>query len=522
MAARDSRPDGQRLMDAFEAAIFVKNREHRWIMVNDALCELVGRPREQLLNKSDYEIFPSEQADVFWRKDEVIFTTNRESIDEDTALVRPGDTRVLQITRTPFVDSKGSDLLIGVIRDATAERGLAEELRIKSSLLEALNEASNTGTLVVADHEGGRIISANHRFREMWGLGSEVQKAASDEVAIQMVLERVEDPEAFTKRIRYLYDHKDEAGRDELLLRDGRIFERYTSPLRGPTGEYYGRAWHFRDITELRKLESLRAEVRQKQALANLKDEFLGTVSHEMRTPLAIVMTAIDSLRRGLAGELTDKQQEVADLCQRNILRLHKMISNLLDISRLEAGTARARMNKTDMRELLADFQANLRLTGRGKDVKIEIDVAESLPDVRADPDMIAQVLDVLIDNAERFAASSARVTARPARGVADGREVPGVRVDVSDDGPGIPLDRMDLLFSKFTQVARGVGGGYKGTGLGLAICKEILALHGSSIAVDRTSTRGARFHFFVPAWAEARVPAQQPHGGQGRSSRHD
>ncbi len=236
--------------------------------------------------------------------------------------------------------------------------------------------------------------------------------------------------------------------------------------------------------------------------LAELQDEFIGTVSHELRTPLAIVMTGIDSLRKGLAGELSPKQSEIAEMCHRNVLRLNKMINSLLDISRLESGAARGRMERVDVGALAAEMTSRSRASERGRAVKTRIGVSLPLPDVRADPELIAQAFDILLDNAQRFAASSVCVSLRAARGAFEGREADGVRVQVSDDGPGIPRDRVARLFSKFTQVARSAGPGYKGTGLGLAICKEILTLHGSTIVVARPR-RGACFQFFLPEWKE-------------------
>jgi signal transduction histidine kinase len=375
---------------------------------------------------------------------------------------------------------------------------IPNDAELKSTLLQTLSDASIVGTLVVARANDDRVIFANRRFGEMWGIPPDVLDAASDKMAIETVLDNVVDPESFQERIRYLYDHPHETGRDEVLLRDGRVFERYSSPVSGASGEIYGRVWNFSDITELRKLEALKAEVNQRRELAALKDQFVDTVSHELRTPLALAMTAVDTLRKGLAGDLSSKQGDVAELCQRNILRLSRMINNLLDISRLEAGTARSRRSRLNLKEFLADLQANYRMMGRVKKLRLEIAGAGDLPDVRADPEMIMQVLDILLDNADRFAVKEIVVRASPSAG--------GAHIEVVDDGPGVPAGRVADLFNKFSQVARSIGGGYKGTGLGLAICKEILALHGSTIEVDSPPGSGARFHFLLPAWTRKGV----------------
>jgi two-component system sensor histidine kinase/response regulator len=507
----DSELSLQALIESFSTPIFVKDREHRWVMFNEAFCALVGRTREELLGRSDYEFFPKEEADTFWEKDELVFTSGRENVNAEPITTAAGEKRLLTTTKTLFTDSRGVPRLIGVIRDSTDERRTLADLRLKSNLLQALNDASIAGTLVVSDSdEQRRIIYANRRFAEMWGISPEDQASNSDDELIAAVLGKIANPGAFEERVSYLYQHREETSRDEILLRDGRVFERYSSPVRGSSGEYFGRVWNFRDITDLRKLESLKAEVKQRRELAALKDQFVGTVSHELRTPLALVMTAIDSLRKGLAGDLSPKQRDVAELCHRNIVRLSRMINNLLDISRLEAGTANRRIARLDFVEFLADLEANYRMMGRVKRLKLQITAPADLPDVRADPEMIMQVLDILLDNAERFAVKE--IVVRASRGEG------GVRVEVIDDGPGVPADRVAELFNKFSQVARSIGGGYKGTGLGLAICKEILALHGSTIEVDSPPGRGARFHFLLPAWENPENPLKRHRGQKGVS----
>jgi PAS domain S-box-containing protein len=499
-------PDGerglQRILDAFAAPVVVKDRRHRWVMLNEAYGRLIGRARGETIGKSDHDFFPKEQADASWKADERVFKTGRENTVAEALTDGSGTPRTVSTTRTLLVGSSGETLLVGVIHDVTEHQRMLEELRLKNSLLAAQNEASITGILVVDD--AGRILDANRRFAEMWGISDAVLATGSDERALEAVLAASVDSEKFMDRVRHLYRHRDEKSREEIALRDGRTFDRYSAPVVGPDGRYYGRVWYFRDITELRKVEALKAEIKQRRELDVLKDQFIGTVSHELRTPLTIVRAAVESLRNGLAGKLSGRQQEIADLCHRNILRLNKMISNLLDISRLESGRAKARVGRLDLKALLADMEANFRMMGQDKRVALSVDAPATLPNVRADPELIAEVLYNLLDNAVRFARHRVRVNAVAERGTASGQEVPGVRIEVVDDGPGIPPDRIGLLFNKFTQVARSIGGGgYKGTGLGLAICREIAALHGTAVFVDSRPGQGARFHFFLPEWRD-------------------
>ncbi len=256
-----------------------------------------------------------------------------------------------------------------------------------------------------------------------------------------------------------------------------------------------------RDITELQRVEALKAEIRERRRLDQLKDELVGTVSHELRTPLTIVKGAIDNLREGICGDLEGKQKEVVELAHRNVERLARMINNLLDLSRLESGSAKVSKKSVDLTGVAREVLEGFRLADT-RGITIDAKLAEGSPRVEADGEMIAQVITNLLDNAVRFARARVSVNVFEDGGA--------VRVEVVDDGPGIPEDKIKDLFNKFTQLNRKAGGGYKGTGLGLAICKEIMALHGAKIDVASVVGAGTRFSFALPALAPAEAARRE------------
>jgi signal transduction histidine kinase len=254
-----------------------------------------------------------------------------------------------------------------------------------------------------------------------------------------------------------------------------------------------------RDVTQLKRLQQLKAEMAERRRLDDLKNQFMGAVSHEMRTPLTIVHAAVDNLVEGLLGPLAKKQQEVLALAQRNLRRLTRIVNDLLDLSRLESG--RAKMERKPLRadRLVHEVVQNLSVAEEGRKVDIRLQLDAGLPAVYADPDLFVQVLLNLLDNARRYAKSRIEVKASSE---AAGKEVVFA---VLDDGPGIAQEDVGRLFTKFVQLNRPAGGGgYKGTGLGLAICKEIVEQHGGRIWVETASGKGAAFYFMLPTSAPA------------------
>jgi len=147
----------------------------------------------------------------------------------------------------------------GANQDITERKAEEEKLKFTNLLLSTQQEVSIDGILVV--DETGKIISFNNRFAEMWQIPPDVIASHSDERALQSVTGKLVSPDEFFSRVRYLYGHRDEKSREEIALLDGRTIDRYSAPLFGSDGKYYGRIWYFRDITERKRMEeSLRQE----------------------------------------------------------------------------------------------------------------------------------------------------------------------------------------------------------------------------------------------------------------------
>ena len=144
---------------------------------------------------------------------------------------------------------------IGSITDITERKQAEEELKFKNIVLSAQQQASIDAILVV--DQDANILSFNHRFVEMWGIPSELIEKKADKPVLQWVTNQMADPPSFLQRVQYLYEHRREISQEEILLKDGRIFDRYSAPMFGTDDQYFGRIWYFRDITERKRAEEL-------------------------------------------------------------------------------------------------------------------------------------------------------------------------------------------------------------------------------------------------------------------------
>lgn len=236
-------------------------------------------------------------------------------------------------------------------------------------------------------------------------------------------------------------------------------------------------------------------DITARKNLDELKDGLIGNVSHQLRTPLAVIKWSVGNLRDGLAGPLKKEQQELVESINRHSARLERMINEVLDLSRLESGKARINSRSLQLSPLIHEVTQNFRGAAQKRDVTLSVNLPSGLPDVSGDPDMLDQVLGNLLENAIRHARKKVTVTAEAAE-----KEEEAVQVSVIDDGLGIASEDLGRLFSKFEQINRPEGrGDYKGTGLGLPIAKEIVKQHQGRIWAESEIGKGASFHFTLP-----------------------
>jgi len=266
-------------------------------------------------------------------------------------------------------------------------------------------------------------------------------------------------------------------------------------------GKFLSRALRYA-VERKRMEETLRLASEDLTRLSGLKDEFLSTVSHELRTPLAITREGISLVLDGVPGKINDKQHKVLTTAQHNIDRLARLINELLDMSKLEAGKVELHRDRIDLAELLTHVTSAFEPKARAKDLVVKVDAPHAGLAVYADADKITQVLTNLLSNALQFTTQGQITLSARARGEE-------IVCQVADTGKGIEQEDLPKVFSKFQQFGRTPGAGEKGTGLGLAITKGLIDLHHGTIQVDSEIDKGTTFTFTLPTYTQEAVVEQ-------------
>ncbi|WP_455370694.1 ATP-binding protein [Petrachloros mirabilis] len=245
------------------------------------------------------------------------------------------------------------------------------------------------------------------------------------------------------------------------------------------------------------QLEAANAELRE---LSNRKSEFVSIVSHDLRTPLTAVTSFLDNLLEGMAGPLTDKQELYVRRIQSNIWRLIRMVTDLLDLAKIESGNVHLNPQRIALQGFVANLVENLQPVAQEKSLRLHAVMKGSNVCVQADSDKLTQVLTNLVHNACKFTPAGGEVRVELID-LDDGF----IRICVADTGPGISAEELPHIFQRFFS-GKTSSREVRGAGLGLAIAKHFVELHGGGIWAESTSGEGSRFFFTIPLKQESQT----------------
>ena len=230
--------------------------------------------------------------------------------------------------------------------------------------------------------------------------------------------------------------------------------------------------------------------------LDTMKDDFVDSVSHELRSPLAAIRGFAQSMRRGVYGSVNEKQGEALDIVMSNSERLGAFVDDVLDIAKIKAGMFALAREEVDFLPIAEDIIKMFEPLAHEMQLSLSVSSEGALAKVYADKDKMKHVITNLVSNAMKFTPSGGSITVKATK-----KDNGTVQVEVRDTGVGIPKDKLLSVFNKFEQVegTQQLSKQIKGTGLGLTIAKNIVDLHGGAIWVESEPGKGTSFIFTLP-----------------------
>ncbi|MBN1235977.1 MAG: PAS domain S-box protein [Methanotrichaceae archaeon] len=560
-ALLESREYLHKIIDCIADPIFVKDSEHRLVLVNSAECALAGKPPQELIGKMDYDFFPLEQVNVFWKQDDLVLKTGQENVNEEMITDSQGNIRTIVTKKTLYKDKSGEKFIVGVIRDITERKNVEQELRDKDYLLAGVALATN---ILLTEKD---LESAINQALELL-----CSAASVDRVYVVKINES--DTAKFTCNLCY------ERARD--ITKDARDKSNIFSPCRYPVtsrwyetlssghlikgavqdfpdserrvlesqdiksilavpisleGQFWGfvgyddcktdRTWKGIDISILQAAaasiggaiarkhveDNLREAKEAAEYAAKAKSEFLANMSHEIRTPMNAVIGLTGLL---METDLTVEQRDYLEMIRSSGDSLLSVINDILDFSKIDSGKMEMESRPFNLKASIEESLNLVRPFASKKNLHMSYAITESTPQaIIGDPTRIKQALTNLLSNAVKFTengAISVSVSSKKLEGTCH-----EICFSVKDTGIGIPEDKMGRLFQSFTQIDSSTTRRYGGTGLGLAITKKLVKMMGGKIWVKSQLGKGSTFCFTILAESTFIKPARDVEGRQER-----
>jgi signal transduction histidine kinase/HPt (histidine-containing phosphotransfer) domain-containing protein len=365
---------------------------------------------------------------------------------------------------------------------AQQREALAHEhatVRGQRNQLEALIDASDAAIMLVGQDR--KIAYANAEMARLVGLPQEALLGANVATIHRFMRGSFVDPAALLSQENVLSLDASLRDRIELTFPRQATYQRVVAPARDSTGALLGHIVLYRDVTH---------EVEVEKA----KTEFVSIVSHELRTPMTSVKTSLTLLLEGAGGKLEPAAHELLEVALRNADRLIRLVNDLLDLSRLEAGRMQFHLEPVAMSEAVAASVEMVAGLAESRGVSVRTRPPAEPQTVSADRDRVVQVIVNLLSNAIKFSPKGGRVDLRW------WRDDCFVVTEVRDRGPGIPADQLKLVFDPFKQLDSSTTREHGGAGLGLTIAQRIAQAFGGELTAQSQVGKGSRFRVALPA----------------------
>lgn len=480
--------DGDKKLKFFNNAyVSLWKFDRQWLNARPDFFEVLEylREKRRLPEILNFPLFKQQRAKLF-----------TDLMDQHEEILHLPDGKIVRMVILPYALG-GLIFFYEDVTDRLAlERSYNTLIAVQRETLNNLHEG------VAVYGEDGRLRLSNPTYQKMWNLNPDF---VASEPHLSEILDScrpyygyVTDWEDFKERTissvihaRRLYYQREERS-------DGTVVDYNTVPL--PDG---ATLITFSDVTDTTLVE--RSLIEKNEALREadrLKTEFLLSVSYELRSPLTSITGFSEILKERYFGELNDKQSEYLNAIHDSARQLGQLINNILDLASIEAGYMRLDVHEFAISELLAGIDREVRGRAESGGQTLTLQVQEDIGTMQGDEARIRQVFLNLISNAMKFTPQGGNIM------VGAGRQSgsDAVRLWVSDDGPGIPLDEQPTIFERFR--AGALRNQRVGAGLGLAMVKNFVELHHGRIELDSAAGKGTTISFVLPRVQEMKNPA--------------
>ena len=496
----------QSLVDSLPLNLLIKDIDGRRVFVNGSYLDLQGKSRDEVLGKTDFDLFPEELARKFRADDAEILRTGRALHDTEEHQTPEGERRWIERIKGPLRDGDGNIVGVQVLFwDVTdrhrTEQALEQERNLLNSLIDNIPDS-----IYFKDHDS-KFLRISRALADKFGLGDPgeaIGKSDADIFTSEHAEEALKDERRIMRTGRPIIGQVEKEtwpDRDDTWVSTTKL------PLREKSGRIIGTFGISRDITELKQAQDELREARDiADAASRAKSDFLANMSHEIRTPMNAIIGMTELL---LDTTLTETQREYLAMVQESGESLLDLLNDILDFSKIEAGRLELDCVPFDVRDCIGDTMKSLALRAHNKGLELAFAVDSDVPFVLAgDAGRMRQIVVNLVGNAIKFTDSGEVVlnVACQSQTTSDAT----LLVSVRDTGIGIPFDKQERIFEEFQQADSSTTRTHGGTGLGLAISGRLVGMMGGDIWVESEAGKGSTFYFTVTLGVSDLAPSSR------------
>lgn len=471
---------------------FVKDEEHKWVILNDAFVSILGHSREELIGKSDFDIFPTHQAEVFWQKDEEVFAKGKSVSEEDFTGSNNKIRRMLTYKNLYVDSSTNRRYVVGFAYDITELKKVENDLRQSMEKYQQLFE--NANDLIITVDLEGKITNANKKVISYLGLPRES--------ILGMQIEQYVHKDDLSKLEKVKEEILQGAELEPIELRAYNSEDRYYAyEVKGSLISYnhvlVGIQVIFSDITTRyetkRKLEKYTLEL---EALNTTKDKFFSIIAHDLRSPYSSIIGFAELLLEDFDNLSKDEVLDYVRIIKNSAKNSLNLLENLLTWSRLEMDRLPFEPTRENLRSSADEVLSVLFSLAFRKKIVVENAIADALF-VFADKNMLNTILHNLIMNAIKFTPMEGSICLSAKIELMNGKE--WVLVSVTDSGIGMEPKLIDEVLTSPRPSSRLGTERETGTGLGLILSREMVERHGGEITIVSSQNKGSKFTFMLP-----------------------
>lgn len=490
----------QKLMDVIPNPIFIKNINEQTMTINKAFSNYFNKGKDEITLNDMYSMIDDNKIFELSQAYERAITLKQ--VQEYNLVINGSDGGNINIhlSMAPYTDVHGKAIgVVGTATDITHISKIEEELRQSENKYKKLVQMAPDTVLI---HNKDKIIFINELGVNLLGYNK------AEEIIGESLFKFIykDDIDIVKQQIEWAINNPNVSGSPfdlKIISEDGRTVDVEAINIAFTDGSNVSTMVVIRDITERKRTEELKKTIAENARLLTeaieydrIKNEFFANISHELRTPLNVILGVLQLLiiySDKEAGNFRNVDRYL-NMMKQNCYRLLRLVNNLIDITKIDAGFFQMKLRNYDVVRIVEDITLSVADYIEEQGLTLEFDTNMEERIIKCDPDQMERIILNLLSNSIKFTSPGGKIS------VFLDEVDDYIEIRIKDTGIGIPEDKLEFIFERFRQVDKSLTRDHEGSGIGLSLVKSLVEMHGGTINVTSQEDSGTEFIIKIPA----------------------